>query len=199
VVGDSSHPCPTDRVTVLCEPAATSSLSGSTRTILLTDSSSVGLSHWETSRLGPPSSSAPGDLFWPVMVVGRMVMLAGAALVAAAGFLPWVRTGERERSAFELIDAARMLHVLDSGVVRVLAVAFYFVPFTAMLCWVAVLSQQPRAAAVLAIGTGLLGLLVAIGVETAAVTALSGVRATLVAAVAVIVGGTFELLERRTT
>ena len=51
----------------------------------------------------------------------------------------------------------------------------------------------------LAIGTGLLGLLVALGVETAAVTALSGVRATLVAAVAVIVGGTFELFERRTT
>lgn len=126
-------------------------------------------------------------------------MLAGAALVAATGFLPWVRTGERERSAFELIDAARMLDVLDSGVLRALAVAFYFVPFAAMLCFVAVLSQQPRIAAVLAIGTGLLGLLVALGVETAAVTALSGVRATVVAAVAVIVGGTFELLEKRTT
>lgn len=126
-------------------------------------------------------------------------MLGGAAVVAAAGFLPWVRTGERERSAFELIDAARMLDVLDSTLLRALATAFYFVPLVAMLCWVAELAQQPRVAAVLGIACGLLGLLVALGIETAAVTALAGVRATLIAAVAVIVGGTYGLLEKRAT
>ena len=120
-------------------------------------------------------------------------------MVAGAGFLPWVRTGERERTAFELIDAARTLHFLDSGVLRLLAAAFYFVPLAAALGWVAELSQQPRLARALAGLTALFGSLVALGVETAAVPALAGVRATLVAAVAVIVGGTYELLERRTT
>ena len=126
-------------------------------------------------------------------------MLAGTAVVAGAGFLPWVRTGERERTAFELIDAARTLHVLDSTLLRLLAAAFYFVPLAAALAWVADLSQQPRIATVLAGLTALLGLLVALGVETAAVPALAGVRATLVAVAVVIGGGTYELLERRTT
>ena len=132
-------------------------------------------------------------------MVGRTVMLAGATAVAGAGFLPWVRTGERERSAFELVDAARVLDVLDSNVLRALAVAFYFVPLVAALGWVAELSQQPRLAAALAAATTMMGLLVAVGVEMAAIPALTGVRATLLAAVAVAAGGTYELMERRTT
>ena len=126
-------------------------------------------------------------------------MLAGATAVAGAGFLPWVRTGERERSAFELIDAARMLDVLDSSVLRALAVAFYFVPLVAALGWVAELSGQSRLATVLAVSATVMGLLAALGIELAAIPALTGVRATLAAAMAVIVGGTYELLERRTT
>jgi hypothetical protein len=132
-------------------------------------------------------------------MVGRTVMLTGATAMAGAGFLPWVRTGERERSAFELIDAARMLDVLDSGVLRALAVAFYFVPLVAALGWVAELSEQPRLATALAVATALMGLLAALGVELAEVPALTGVRATLLAAAAVTAGGTYELLERRTT
>lgn len=126
-------------------------------------------------------------------------MLAGATAVAGAGFLPWVRTGERERSAFELIDAARMLDVLDSTALRALAVAFYFVPLVAALGWVAELSQSPRLATALALVAATMGLLAAVGVELAAVPALTGVRATLLAAAAVTVGGTYEWLERRTT
>src|SRR5688572_13235763 len=100
-------------------------------------------------------------------MVGRTVMLTGATVIAGAGFLPWVRTGERERSAFELVDAARVLDVLDSGVLRTLALAFYFLPLVAMLGWVAELSKQPRVATLLAGLVATTGLVVALGVETA--------------------------------
>lgn len=124
-------------------------------------------------------------------------MLVAIVVEAVAGFLPWIRTGQRERSGFELVDTARTLDVLDSGVQRGLALALYLVPLAAALCWFAVLMHRRRAAAVLAIATGVVGAIVALSVERAAVASLSGVRATLIAALAVLVGGTFELVGRR--
>ena len=134
------------------------------------------------------------------MVVARTLMLTAVAAEALAGFLPWVRSGRRERTSFELIDAARTLDVLDSGLARGLAVAWYLVPLAAALCWLAVLLHFRRTAAVVAIAVGLLGVGLAFSIERAPVASLAGVRATLVAGVAVIAGAGIELMvERRTT
>lgn len=122
------------------------------------------------------------------------IMLVAIVAEAVAGFLPWLRTGERERSAYELIDAARTLDVLDSAVVRGLALAWFLVPLAAAVCCLAVLLHARRAAALLAVGTGLLGAGFALRVELAPLPALSGVHLTLIAALAVVVGGTFELV-----
>jgi hypothetical protein len=113
---------------------------------------------------------------------------------AVAGFLPWLRTGERERSAFELVDAARNLEVLDSAVVRGLAMAWFLVPLAAALCCLALLLHARRAAALLAIGTGLLGAGFALRVELTPLPALSGAHLTLIASLAVVVAGTVELV-----
>jgi hypothetical protein len=121
-------------------------------------------------------------------------MLVAIASEAAAGFLPWLRTGERERSGYELIDAARSLDVLDSAVVRTLALAWFLVPLAAALCCLAVLLHARRAAAVLAIGTGLLGAGFSLRVELVPLPALSGAHLTLIAALAVVVAGTAELV-----
>jgi hypothetical protein len=122
-------------------------------------------------------------------------MLAAVTAEAVAGFLPWIRSGHRQRSGFELIDSVRTLHVLDSGLQKGLALAWYLVPLAAALCWLAVLLDRRRSAALLSIGTGVLGTVVALSVERAAVSSLIGVHATLTAALAAAVGGTVELVE----
>jgi hypothetical protein len=121
-------------------------------------------------------------------------MLVAIVAEAVAGFFPWLQTGERRRSAYELIDAARTLDVLDSAVVRGLALAWFLVPLAAALCCLAVLLHARRAAALLAIATGLLGAGFALRLELAPLPVLSGVHLTLIAALAVVVGGTFELV-----
>jgi hypothetical protein len=113
---------------------------------------------------------------------------------AVAGFLPWLRTGERERSAYELVDAARSLDVLDSAVVRGLALAWFLVPLATTLCCLALLLHARRVAALLAIGTGLLGAGFALRLEVAPLPTLFGARLTLIAALAVVVAGTAELV-----
>lgn len=124
-------------------------------------------------------------------------MLAGVAAEALCGFLPWLRTGERQRSAYELIDTARSLDALDSAPVRALAAAWYFVPLAAALCWLGVLLDRRRpvgpmtvAAALLAVVTGLLGTSFALLLERSAIPVRPGAHATLVAALAAVAGGT---------
>jgi hypothetical protein len=128
-------------------------------------------------------------------MVGRVVMLAAVGVEALAGFFPWIRTGQRERNGFELIDAARTLDVLDSGIQRGLALAWYLVPLAAALCWLAALLHLHRIAALLAIGTGLLGTGIALSVERVPMPSLLGVHVALIAALAVVAGGILELLE----
>lgn len=128
-------------------------------------------------------------------MVGRAIMLAAVAAQTVTCFLPWVRTGQRERNAFELVDAARTLDVLDSGVLRGLALALYLVPLAATLCWLAVLLHRQRVAAGLAVGMGLFGIVISFSLEQTAITSLQGVRATLVTALAVILGATLDLME----
>jgi hypothetical protein len=123
----------------------------------------------------------------------RVTMLVAVAVEAAAGFLPWLRTGERERNAYELVEVARSLDVLDTGLHRTLAGAWFLVPLAAALCWLAALLRWRRSAALIALAAGLLGALFAGGLERAATPVQAGVRATLVASLAVVVGSTVEL------
>jgi hypothetical protein len=67
------------------------------------------------------------------------------------------------------------------------------VPLAAALCWLAGLLHWRRTAAAIALVTGVLGAVFAGGLERAATPVEVGVRATLVASLAVIVGSTVEL------
>lgn len=126
---------------------------------------------------------------------GRALLLAATAATAVGGFLPWLRSGQRDRSGFELIDAARTLNALDSTTHRLLALGLYLVPLAAALCWLAVLLDRPRFAGGIAVALGLLSLLAALSIERAPLPALTGVRATLVASVVAFGGGMAELLK----
>lgn len=129
---------------------------------------------------------------------GRAPLLLAMAALAASGFLPWLSSGQRDRNGFELIDAARSLDTLDSTIQRGFALSMYLVPLAAALCWLAVLLERPRTAAVLAVATGLLTFLMALSIERAPFPSLVGARVTLGAAVVAIGGGTAELLRGRT-
>ena len=59
--------------------------------------------------------------FW-VTVTG-----SGAALLGT--FLPWLRTGDRERTSYELSSIARRLHVASSTGERVVIAVWPVVPF----------------------------------------------------------------------
>jgi lipopolysaccharide export LptBFGC system permease protein LptF len=126
-------------------------------------------------------------------VTGRMVFVAAVSTEALAGFLPWLRSGQRERDGFELVDAARSLDVLDAGWQRALAVAWYLVPLTAALSCLALLLRRRRTAAGLAVGAGVVGVAVTLVVELARIPALPGLHVSLAAAVAAVVAGSLEL------
>lgn len=124
-------------------------------------------------------------------------MTAAVAVEALAGFLPWLRSGQRERDGFELVDTARSLDVLDAGWQRAIAVGWYLVPLAAALCCLAALLHHWRLAAGLAVGAGLVGAAVTLLVEWTTIPVLLGLRVSLVAAVAAVVAGSLELSPRR--
>jgi hypothetical protein len=114
-----------------------------------------------------------------VLIAG---LVAGGVEVAAA-FLPWVRTGERERNSFELIGVARRLHVLQSAWEQPASAAWYFVPFVVALALVAAaIGRRAVAGALLAVA-GLAGALVGLAVAGAPLGVLPGLRVTIVSAV----------------
>lgn len=125
-------------------------------------------------------------------------MLVAVAIEAAAGFLPWVRTGQRERTSFELISSARSLGVLDSGLERTLALAWYLVPLAATLAWLATLLHRERIGAALAVAAGVLGVGMVWAIDHGPIATLVGVRATLCAALVATAGGTLVLAGRET-
>lgn len=130
-------------------------------------------------------------------MVGRVVLAGAVGMEAVAGFLPWLRTGQRERNGFELVDAARSLDVLDAPWQRAIATLWYLVPLAATLCCLALLLHRPRTAAGLAVGAGAVGLCITLLVELAAIPVLVGLRVGLVAALAAVVAGSLELVPHR--
>lgn len=126
---------------------------------------------------------------------GRRIMLTAAVLLAACGFLPWLRSGQRERSGFELLDAARSLDVLGPTTLRALAFGLYLLPLAAALCWLAALLEWPKVAAAVGVAAGLLGGLPAVAMEQADIPTLVGVRIGWIAAAAIVAAAVVELFK----
>jgi hypothetical protein len=82
-----------------------------------------------------------------------IVTVAAALVVVMAAFLPWGRSGEADRSSFELVQAADRLGVL-TGRTRHLAVAWYLLPALVALLWIAATLRRPVAVAALGLAAG---------------------------------------------
>jgi hypothetical protein len=109
-----------------------------------------------------------------------VVALAAATAAVAASLLPWVRTGARERSSYELLAAARRLDVLDSGVDHALLVAWRFLPLLVALGWLALAIGKGRLAGAAGLLAGAAAIAVSVAVLRAPVLALRAVHGTMI-------------------
>jgi hypothetical protein len=97
--------------------------------------------------------------------VATAVTVAGSLGVAAAGFLPWSRTG-RSRSGLEL---ARTLHEVGLAPGRplgTLLVLFLFTPLLAAAVWIAALTRRRLLVALLGTATGAVAVAAALLLRT---------------------------------
>ncbi len=128
----------------------------------------------------------------------RAALVVALAATVASTFLPWVRTGTRERNSYQLIAAARRLHVLEGTLERLAAPGWFFVPFLAALSVLALATGRPRLASGLgvAVGAGAVGLVIAVRAEP--LTPLCGQQVTAcVAAFTMVVSILLAALEWR--
>jgi hypothetical protein len=115
------------------------------------------------------------------------ITVAASVAVLVAAFLPWLRSGHRARSSFELIGAARGLGLVQGWELRTLTAMWYFIPLLVAVTWTAGALRRDRLVVVAgalvgtcAVAAGTLavsfigaeiGPIVSIGAGTVAVTA----------------------------
>ena len=109
------------------------------------------------------SASPPGRAARTLLVAS----LVAVGIETITAFLPWVRTGHRDRTSFEVISAARELDVLRSPLERLVAAAWFTMPLLAALAALAAAASARRAAAIMTIAAGVLGLAIGRGVYVA--------------------------------
>ena len=109
-----------------------------------------------------------------------MVALVAATCAIAASLLPWVRTGNRERSSYELLAAARRLEVLDGDVEHALLVAWRFLPLVVALGWLALAIGRTRVAGAAGLLCGFAAIAVSIAVLREPLFALRAVHGTMI-------------------
>jgi hypothetical protein len=107
------------------------------------------------------------------------VALGGGLLVAS--FLPWLRSGARNRSGYELVAVAGRLGFAEGGMQEWAARLWPVVPLLVTTGAVAVLAGRQRAAAALHTLAGAHAVAVAASVRAAPVAAEPAVTATLAA------------------
>jgi hypothetical protein len=72
------------------------------------------------------------------------ITVAACVGVLVASFLPWLRTGHRARSSFELIGAARSIGVIEGWQYRALTAMWYFIPLLVAVTWTAAALRRER-------------------------------------------------------
>ena len=75
---------------------------------------------------------------------GIALTVAASVGVLIGSFLPWLRSGNRARSSFELISAARGLGLIEGWQVRALTALWYFIPLLVAVTWTASALRRDR-------------------------------------------------------
>jgi hypothetical protein len=141
-------------------------------------------------RAGAWAANAPHAA--AVLVVG------GVTLVVAGSLMPWVRTGARRRSSYQLVAIADRLGVLPSGLDTVVARGWVFIPLLAAVSVAAVVLGRLFVAGITAIVTGLYTVVMAWTVASSPLWAQRGVSVTVVGGIIAVLGGGALALTART-
>ena len=133
---------------------------------------------------------------------GRPLSLAaaaGSALVLAALWLPWVRTGADSRSAFALVSALRGAGLMTGAPAEALFAVVAVVPGLAAATWVLWLAHYRRASAAAAVLVGALVAAASLTVRAVADRHAAGslTWATAAAAMSLVLGGLSLLTDHR--
>ncbi len=94
----------------------------------------------------------------------RAVALTGLALVVIGSFGPWLRSGRRVRSSYELFQVADRLGFLGDGPLRWLPRTWVCVPLAAALAFAADVAGFRRAGGTVGVVVGVYAVVVSAGV-----------------------------------
>jgi hypothetical protein len=126
--------------------------------------------------------------------VGRAVAVTGLAVVVAASFGPWLRSGERVRSSYELFQVVDRLGFLGDGVIRWLPRLWVCVPLLAALALALYVVGRPRIAAAATAVVGGAALLVGVGLQAAPLPAEWGSRLAAAGGAAALLGAAVTIV-----
>lgn len=122
-------------------------------------------------------------------VAARTVAVAGLATVVLASFAPWLRSGERTRSSYDLVQVVDRIDVLDGGSLRWLPTAWVCVPLLAAIAIACFVGGAPRWAAGLSAVVGGFALVVGWAVLEAPFCPEWGSRAAVGGGALVVISG----------
>jgi hypothetical protein len=125
-----------------------------------------------------------------VLRLGAIVAsVLGVLIVVIGSLLPWVRTGERTRSSYELAALADRLGVLPSGAATVAVRGWVLVPLLAAATVAALALGRTTIGGFLALVTGLYAVVLAWLVETSRLKTDVGGPMSIAGGIIAILGG----------
>ena len=131
------------------------------------------------------------------VTVRRWSLGVGGAAVLVVAFLPWVRSGERDRNSFELLRSADRLDLIDGVVQRAAQIGWLLLPVAVGMVVVALALGHGRIAAAGALAAGLASLIIGALVVSSALDSTPWPAVAFALGVGVALVATIELVQER--
>jgi len=114
--------------------------------------------------------------------------MVGGAVALLGTFLPWLRTGDRARSSYDLSEVARRLNVATGGVERAVVTVWPAVPFAVLSAVVLLVMRVSPLARIYAVVVGAYVLSVAVVLWKSPLETTYGLPVTVVGAGLLLIG-----------
>ncbi len=153
--------------------------------------------------LHPTADRAATETWIHTFVLARAVTIAGLVTVVLASFGPWLRSGQRTRTSYELFEVADRLDLFGDGPLRWAPRIWVCVPVLAAISLALFVGGIPKAAAAAAAVVGGFSLIVGWALQDAPLTAEWGSRIGVAGGLAAVTGAiavtTTALINERTS
>jgi hypothetical protein len=151
------------------------------------------------SELHPRADRAATETWTDTFVLARAVTIAGLVTVVIASFGPWLRSGQRSRTSYELFEVVGRLGLLGEGALRLVPRLWVCVPVLAGVSLALFVGGIPKLAAAAAVAVGGFSLIVGWALQDAPLTAEWGSRVGVAGGLAAVTGAVaVTLIAQRT-